>query len=35
MYKTPKSGGKNKYIPVSALYIKNAITYINGVKEFL
>ena len=33
--KTAKRGGKNRYIPLNALYNKYMATYTNGAKEFL
>ncbi|MCW8895153.1 MAG: hypothetical protein OQK48_08055 [Sulfurimonas sp.] len=33
--KTANSGGKNRYIPLKAVYIKYKATYIYGAKEFL
>ena len=32
---TDKRGGKNRYIPLKAVYIKNKATYTNGAIEFL
>jgi hypothetical protein len=33
--KIAKRGGRNKYIPLSAVYITNRTTYTNGVTGFL
>lgn len=34
-YKIAKKGGKNRYIPLNAVYIINNAAYRSGVKEFL